>query len=270
MPAPLSPSVKAADSLSRADTAAMLARTKVDGQNTNSLYTHTAQPVLAGELVPWTPRTDDAVTILLMVSVFATVWLSVRAWGFIVRAWAAFLYDMWPRPAIPTDDADIEGVGDNRVLHIHLCLLISLANVCLFCANNSTTSADFSPYGMLLRGAGLTAGWYLLRAALYQFIDSVFFARWQHAQWVQARTRCTFLMGLILLPILLIEVFFVLPPTVYIIALILVIAVSRFSLFMKCYSTFFTYRGGFLHLLLYFCTLEIVPMVALWRLMVAR
>ncbi|MBR1838911.1 MAG: DUF4271 domain-containing protein [Bacteroidaceae bacterium] len=227
-----------------------------------------AQPV-EGELLAWTPRTDDVVTLALMASAFALALVAVRSWGFVVRTMSDFFYDIRPRRITPGAEADIEDVGDSRWLHLHVCFLVSLAYICYRYVSNPDTFVHGAPYRLLFEGVGLTLAWYVLRAVLYRFIDSVFFERWQHLLWTQVRTQCTFLSCLFLLPLLLVQIYFAPPAFFYIGVVLFYIVVSRLALFMKCYSTFFIYPGGFIHLLLYFCTLEIAPLAALWRLLEA-
>ncbi len=220
-----------------------------------------------GEMPLYSLRNDDFVCVALFLSTFALLWLAVSSWGFVVRTATAFFYDLRLRRAVPTDGTDIEEVGDNRVLHLLVAFLGAMAYVCYVRAEHETAFMTTAPYGLLLKSMGLIVAWYIMRGLLHKFIDSVFFERWQHTLYVQQRTQCTFLMGYILLPLLLVEVFFAPPAVAYKVAFFFVIAVSRLTLALKCYSTFFTYRGGFIHLILYFCTLEIAPLAALWRLL---
>lgn len=221
-----------------------------------------------GRPLPYNPRTDDVTTVALLLSSFATLWLVVHSWGFIARTAASFFYDMRPRRVIPVDGADLEETGDARFLHAHTAFLVSLAYLCHALNTQPQAFIGTRPYGLLFIGIGLTIAWYIVRMLLYKFINNVFFEKWQHTLWVQARTQCTLLISLVLLPILLIEIYFIPPSIIYTGALFFIIGVSRFGLFMKAYNIFFSYRGGLIHLLLYFCTLEIAPLVVLWRLMV--
>lgn len=222
---------------------------------------------VAGEPIPYNPRTDDVVTVALLLSTFFALWVVVHSWGFIVRSATAFVYDLLPRRVIHTEGTDIEEAGDSRLLHLQISFLGALAYVCYVRNQHIEAFTDKGPYQLLCIGFLLFLGWYMLRTALYKFINSIFFEPWQHTLWVQARTQCTFLSALFLLPLLLIEVYFAPPAIAYSICILFIVGIGRFSLLMKCYSTFFTYRGGVLHLFLYFCTLEIAPLIVLWRLL---
>ncbi len=231
--------------------------------------THTAISVTetVGIPVPYNPRTDDVVTLALLLSALAMTWMAVTSWGFILRTASSFFFDLMPRKAIPSDGADIEEAGNNTLLHIQMSFLGAMAYVCYLLNRQPDAFLNRTPYLLLLTGIALFLGWYLIRSMLYRFIDSVFFEHWQHTLWKQVRIQCTFLMTFIFLPLILVEIYFSPPPITFTISVIFAIVVSRFALLMKCYSTFFTYRGGVLHLFLYFCTLEIAPIVVLWQLL---
>ncbi|MBP3227776.1 MAG: DUF4271 domain-containing protein [Bacteroidaceae bacterium] len=229
-----------------------------------AVQTATARGVV-GELLPYNPRTDNVVTAALLVSTFITVWVAVRSWGFVLHTAVGFFYDLVPRRARPTDGVDIDEVGDNRLLHLHAAFLLALAYMGYACDTRPAEFVGRAPYSLLLAGMGLFTAWYLVRAVAYRFIDAVFFDKWQHNLWTQVRTQCTFLTNLLLLPLLLVAIYFALDVRVYATAVFFIIGVSRFVLLMKCYRTFFAYRWGTIHLLLYFCTLEIAPLFALWR-----
>ena len=47
--------------------------------------------------------------------------------------------------------------------------------------------------------------------------------------------------------------------------ILLVVLFTKILLFYKCIRNFFSYLHGFLHLILYFCTLEIIPDLLLWK-----
>ena len=44
-----------------------------------------------------------------------------------------------------------------------------------------------------------------------------------------------------------------------------VVLVLKSLLLYKSYQIFFSYKLGGVHLILYFCTLEVIPLLVLWR-----
>ena len=70
--------------------------------------------------------------------------------------------------------------------------------------------------------------------------------------------------GALLFPAILFQSYFEASPlNVIIYALFVVILVKIFT-FYKCYVIFFRKNGLFLQIILYFCTLEIIPLLVLW------
>ena len=71
--------------------------------------------------------------------------------------------------------------------------------------------------------------------------------------------------GLLMLPVTLLAIYFDLSLSTQQNALILIGGASEILLIYKSYITFFRHRGGSLHLILYLCTLEFIPLLLLWR-----
>ena len=74
--------------------------------------------------------------------------------------------------------------------------------------------------------------------------------------------------GLALLPVALLVIYFDMSFANMVKAFICILVVDKSLLMYKCYRTFFNYTFGWVHLFLYFCTLEIMPLLILLRIMV--
>ena len=70
--------------------------------------------------------------------------------------------------------------------------------------------------------------------------------------------------GALLFPAILFQSYFEAPPQNIIIYAILVLVLVKIFTFYKCFVIFFRKNGLFLQIILYFCTLEIIPLLALW------
>ena len=69
----------------------------------------------------------------------------------------------------------------------------------------------------------------------------------------------------LLFPLALITVFFNLPTYSVILCLCLLLGFIRLLLFYKTFCIFFPKFHGFLHLIVYFCALEMLPLCGLWQ-----
>jgi putative membrane protein len=73
--------------------------------------------------------------------------------------------------------------------------------------------------------------------------------------------------GVVLLPLALLVVFFDLPFVQALTAYVLLMAFVKILLLYKAYRIFFSSFSGSLHVILYFCALEIVPLLFAWGLL---
>ena len=64
-------------------------------------------------------------------------------------------------------------------------------------------------------------------------------------------------------PLVLVVVYFDLPVLTAVYAFLLILAVSEIMVIFKAKQIFFAYKFGLLHLFLYFCTLEMAPLLFL-------
>lgn len=230
-----------------------------------ALPTRTGESIsVEGTPVPYRLRSDDLVTTTLILSSFATVWAVIRLWGFLSRSLRNFFYDIRQR-GNPAAATPAEGSTGNWLPILHCCFLFSLLFICFVQHEQPALFGGSLPYARLLLAFLATAGFYLLREGAYAFVGAVFFERWQNDFWRKMRVLTTFVCSLFFLLLDLLVIYFDLSFPIAFWCFVLLIGVSRLLLLYRCYSVFFTYTGGAFHLILYFCTLEIAPIMLLMR-----
>ena len=72
-------------------------------------------------------------------------------------------------------------------------------------------------------------------------------------------------LGILLLPVLLITVYFDISSRTALFLIGILLVFAKILLFWKCFSNFFEKFYGAFHLILYFCALEILPDLILWK-----
>ena len=70
--------------------------------------------------------------------------------------------------------------------------------------------------------------------------------------------------GALLFPAILFQSYFDAPSQNVITYAVFVLVLVKIFTFYKCFVIFFRKNGLFLQIILYFCTLEIIPLLALW------
>ena len=99
----------------------------------------------------------------------------------------------------------------------------------------------------------------------YQFVNWIFFEKSKNARWTSAYFDLLGGFGLILFPVTLLVVYFDLNTYISQVIILSIIACSKILLFYKSVRNFFNQFHGIFHLILYFCALEIVPLLFLWK-----
>ncbi len=217
---------------------------------------------VAGDPVPYTLRSDNTITLLLLVCFVVSVVSFANHRHFFARQAKRFFRR--PRP----DDSEETFTSGEVSFQLFLVgqagLLLSLFQ--FFYTQQTIGDTFILPSQLLLIAIffGMWAGYFALRTLLYTIVNTVFFGTGKNREWLQALLFVTSLEGVALFPVVLVQVYFGLSlESVYICA-VSILLLSKILAFYKCFSIFFRHRGGFLQIILYFCALEIVPLAALW------
>ncbi|MDY3266002.1 MAG: DUF4271 domain-containing protein [Phocaeicola sp.] len=104
-----------------------------------------------------------------------------------------------------------------------------------------------------------------LKIISYSFINWIFFDKENIKKWRNSLLNIIATLGFVLFPVLLYIVFLDSELHFSTLLIIIIIGLSKILLFYKCLKHFFFQFHGFLHLILYFCALEIVPDLLLWK-----
>ena len=151
------------------------------------------------------------------------------------------------------------------LLIFHTCIMLAF---CVYYYIVHTSPLLFEKVSHVLFLAGLVfcvAFYLILKWGLYNIINWVFFQKVRNILWIKSFFYLVVWLGLLLLPVVLLFVYFDLSSQTafYLVALIIIFA--KIALFWKCFHNFFGKIHGLFHLILYFCALEILPDLILWK-----
>ncbi len=218
---------------------------------------------MAGDPVPYQFRTDSVVTSLIMLSFFCMVWVISRSRRYLQLQLKQF-FRQRQRENLFVERTQTEMRGQVSLI-FQTCFLLGVLFFDFTQENQTQVFNLVSPYLLLGTSVGICCIYYLLKISLYSFINNVFFTARQRAQWTQAYLLSVLGLGVMLLPVTLLVVYFDLSyENMYVCVLILLI-LDKLLLIYKSFTIFFGYTFGWVHLILYFCTLEIVPLLMLFR-----
>ena len=138
----------------------------------------------------------------------------------------------------------------------------------LFFFNYTQTTQDlfmsrWSSHALL--GAYILTNWIYIgvKQSAYIFVNWIFFDKGKRDRWIKAYSFLLSLEGILLFPLALTMVFFNLSIHDTAICLFILVGLIKVLLFYKTFNIFFSKIYGFLHLIVYFCALEILPLFGL-------
>ncbi|KGI60486.1 DUF4271 domain-containing protein [Prevotella sp. S7 MS 2] len=220
------------------------------------------RPGVAGDPVPYTIAGDNLITSILLGCFILTMLAFSQSRRFIFRQTRNFFYVQHSdRPTALTETG-----GEMRFqifLILQTCLLISLLYFFYSKAQLNDTFV-IEQYQVIGIYTGSIAGYFLLKVILYSFINWVFFDRRRNIQWIHSYLFIGAMEGVLLFPAIMLLAFFNLSVSTISIYIIVVLALLKLLLFYKSYIIFFRERAVFVHFFLYFCALEILPLLAIW------
>ena len=213
---------------------------------------------VTGDPIPYTIRTDNAMTLLLLFCAVLFVVSVGRSRRFIVRQLKEFF--LLPRE----DNSFTETSGELRfqlflVLQSSLLLsIIGYSMITHYVADTFVLDADVQLVGILF---ALFLSFFLLRTLLYSVVNLVFFDARRNLQWLRALLFLQAIEGVLLFPAVLLQVYFDLSAENVLYYFVFVLFLTKIFTIYKVWAIFFRRNGLFLQIILYFCTLEVVPLL---------
>lgn len=231
------------------------------GDSTHRTTLSTTHGGVLGDPVPYTVSNDNTITGLLIASFLLAMISFANSWHFIQRQVRNFFY-------VPRSVADLtETTSEVRFqlfLIVQSCLLLAII---YFFYSQTELPGDYVIESQL-QVIGLffcvILGYFLMKAGIYQLVNWVFFEKKKIEQWTKTFLFLSAAEGVILFPMVLLQVYFTLPLHTALIYTLIVVILTKILTFYKSYSIFFKRIGIFLQFILYFCALELIPMMLLW------
>lgn len=167
-----------------------------------------------------------------------------------------------------------EHLGDssNEGYNIFLLDSISALSISLILFDMLADMLRFNPVLGIpywLIGAGYVALMVFVyaKAFIYSLVNWVFFDSERRKNWMRAYSLLTPLTAFIFYPLALVDLFFENSSEIVILCVIFVVFVYELLLFYKLNSNFRSGEYGFLLIFLYFCSVEVMPALVLWRIL---
>lgn len=230
----------------------------------NSEY-HIGRLGVAGDPIPYTIRTDNVLSSVIIVSTLIMLFCVRRASRFF-----SFQYRNFFR--IVRNDSMLvkEAASDTRnLIYISLygAMILSLVFFSFTKEYVAETYITYSEYTLMAIYMAEIAGYIFGEILLQRGVNSVFFPRQLCEQYVATKLLLSSTLGIILTPLLLLIAYFGLETQDAILYSLVAIILTKICAFYKAFLIFFRKKSLCLPYFLYLCTLEIVTTLIAWGIM---
>ena len=218
---------------------------------------------MTGEPLPYLIQSDGRITTLMFLCILIVSFAFSREKKYLLQQ-AKSLFTNRERSSM-FDETNIIDIRYFILLILHTCIIMGF---CLYDYFTEKTPVLFEkiPHMHLLGGfIALIPAYLFIKWTLYGTVNWTFFQKVKNSAWTTSFFNLFIWLGILLLPLILLIVYLDIssPTNLYLIGFVVIIA--KISLFWKSFSNFFEKIHGVFHLILYFCALEILPDLILWK-----
>ena len=216
---------------------------------------------IAGDPVPYTVRGDSTITALLLVCFIVAMIAFANTRRFIGRQARHFFRE--PRSGAAELSETTSEFRSQFFFMLLTCLLLSLISFLYTLERVADTFVLSSQYQLLGIFFGIFVAYFAIRMLVYWIVNSVFFGARASARWLKLLLFLTSAEGFALFPSVMLQAYFDMSVRNTVAYTALVIILVKILLFYKSFVMFFKQKNFFLQIILYFCALEIMPLLSL-------
>jgi hypothetical protein len=221
---------------------------------------------IAGDPVPYSVRTDNVLTPLLIFGVLMLMY-SVR------RSSRLFAFQLRNFFHTVRTDSSIqrETAAEKRYLlymDVYTAVILGLMFFFYSKAYIAETYVTYSEYSLMAIFVGIAMGYFVFEYLLQKLVNNIFFSQHANELWSTSKFLVTAIAGVLLTPMLLLMAYFGLSIENSLIYTLSIVVFVKILLIYKSFIIFFQKTGDFLQNFLYFCALEIVPPLLIWGILV--
>lgn len=217
---------------------------------------------VAGDPVPYSVHNDNVITSLLLACFIFAVIAFANARRFIIRQSRDFFYI--PREGTTEFTETSNELRFQISLVVITCLLVSLLYYFYTLQYIGETFVLRSQYTLIAIYFGIAVGYFLVKIGLYTFVNLVFFDGKRNQQWIKSLLFITAVEGVLFFPAVMLGAYYELHTEKVITYVIIILIIIKIVTIYKCYTIFFRRNVVQLQIILYFCTLEMIPLLAFW------
>ena len=221
---------------------------------------------IPGTPVPYRLRSDVFVMSTLLLSFFVAMYILSRSMHVLQMQMKNFFFKR-DRNQIFTLKSDNE-MKNQFFIVLLACFLLSILFFNYTEMRMTTVFNQVSPYMLLGLDMGIFLLYYVVKYIGYMMVNWVFFPLQSRSQWMNAYNFIVLSKALCLLPVVLLVVYFDMPIHITLTLVGVIVGLFGLLVIFKAKQIFFGDIFGLCHLFLYFCTLELAPLLFLLKMLV--
>lgn len=218
---------------------------------------------MEGVALPYSPRTDDGLAMILLGCFFVSAYVLARSKKFLSQQVKDFLLHRERTSIFAATTA-----ADMRYLLLLVIQTCVLSGICLFNYFNDVRPVLMErvmPHLLLGIYVAVCLLYLFLKWTLYSFLGWVFFDKNKTDVWLESYSTLIYYLGFSLFPFVLFLVYFDLNVAFLVSIGLGLVIFTKILMFYKWIKLFSSNIYGVLLLILYFCALEIVPCLILYQ-----
>lgn len=218
---------------------------------------------MEGVALPYSPRTDDGLAMILLGCFFVSAYVLARSKKFLSQQVKDFLLHRERTSIFAATTA-----ADMRYLLLLVIQTCVLSGICLFNYFNDVWPVLMErvmPHLLLGIYVAVCLLYLFLKWTIYSFLGWVFFDKNKTDVWLESYSTLIYYLGFSLFPFVLFLVYFDLNVAFLVSIGLGLVIFTKILMFYKWIKLFSSNIYGVLLLILYFCALEIVPCLILYQ-----
>ncbi|MDD5854801.1 MAG: DUF4271 domain-containing protein [Prevotella sp.] len=219
-----------------------------------------------GDPIPYSIRGDNTVTSVLFGCFILALIAFSRSRQFIFRQARTFFFD--PKNQTTNESETTQEYRFQFFLIFQTCLLLSVVAFLYVQERVTDTFILSSPYQLIAIFFGVFVAYVIIKVLLYNCVNIIFFNKTDNVRWLRHLFFILSSEGMLLFPLVMLQSYFDLSLQKALLYLIIVVILVKIMLLYKSFVIFFKQNSHFLQIVLYFCTLEIIPLLSLWGILV--
>ena len=218
---------------------------------------------VAGDPIPYNIHNDSIITSILLGFFILTVIAIANMREFVGHQIKKFFY-------VPNEGTteSVAETGTELRVQLFLVLLTSVLLALLYYFYVLRFVGDTfilsSQYYLIAVYGGMMVAYFLAQVFIYTLVNVVFFDGKRNRHWLKSKLFIYSMEGIVFMPAVLLQAYFGVTEKNVVIYFVIVLIFVKLLTFFKCYVAFFRRNVVKLQIILYFCALEMVPLLAFW------